>query len=240
MTTNITQTRPGGASVQRTYNGQGEQFVKLSEVQNQITTQAARIAAEMVHNHMTGQHQYNQAMQKRSAAIRGSVRQRIQPVVDFAYYHRLKQSGVQLSHEVLRALPTMQRKASEAMASLEEDVIDGQDAKDYIVEQLLEAAAEDPITAAELISAETGDDVPPEVVDDAAEEVADSAVKEEDGHTKESSVRARGVKALCDNLGPLTQEVLVARARTKVSGLRRYQAYQEQLRQAGQLPRQGR
>jgi hypothetical protein len=133
-----------------------------------------------------------------------------------------KTSGIKLKPEVEAQIPGLLKQAMAEEEALMGAVSEGAEAKDAVMEDLLEAAAADPEIAAALIGDHTGEEVAAEDVDGAADPLAEVMLDEQlgpvEGETKESAFQKRSsVIARLEQTDPFVKVVLSYRASYKVS-----------------------
>jgi len=197
--------------------------------QNQISLEKiAEAAVHQVEARQAARRQHLQKMQKRSAAIRGFVRQSVTKISAYRTYASLQQLGYQLPPEIANQMPLLKKEAEAEMEELENRVEGGADAEEELTQQLLDAAESDPVAAAELISSETGMDVTPEDIEAATDDVSESLIKSELGDTsKESAAQRQAVHEWAQSLGPLSKQVILRRSVRKASSVLNYLAQQQ-------------
>jgi hypothetical protein len=182
-------------------------------------TKVAHVAAQITEQRQRAARQEHAAMTKRSGALRASVRRSITKISQYQTLVTMQNAGYQLDPEVLKALPGLRKQAMAEMDAIEDKVVEHDQMAGELMDDLIDAAAEDPVTAAEMISEATGTDVDPEEVEAAAGQVAEVMVKDElsEGNTKESSAQKAQIKQWADRTDPFSQRIVLARATTKAS-----------------------
>jgi len=180
---------------------------------------AANMAAQMVERRQHEKQSAVQAYEKRSAIIKNRVRNSLEKISTWRVYQTLHDAGYQIDAKVVEQLPHMKKVAMAEMKAIEDKVMEAKDAEDYLMEELIDAAESDPETAADLISAESGEDVAADDVEEAADEVADVIVKSElgEGGTKESAAKYRRIEEWSKNLSPFAADIIANRATYKAS-----------------------
>ena len=184
-----------------------------------LFTKMAAAAAELVQQRQQTAAVMHRERVKRSEALRAATRKSVSKISTYYALDALRRHGVALSPQTLQALPQMRKQAEAEMEALEDRVIEHDAAQEDLMEQLIDAAAEDPVVAAALIESNTDQEVAPEDVEQAANDVAEVMVKEEvaGGPTKESSSQRHNIREWAAACDPLTQRVVLARATYKAS-----------------------
>lgn len=152
----------------------------ISQLVEKISSEAAARARYEI----LAEAQAEQAQQFRKLSHAQQVRATVAPLLEkismAAAAQALHAIG-QLPPEQAALLPLMLKQSEEAAEGIAAAVEDGSAAEQELLENLVEAAATDPELAAELISAETGEDVSPEEVEETAAALAEAEIAAAEG-----------------------------------------------------------
>jgi len=198
---------------------QGGRPQPSAQVTSNLITKVAHEAARINEQRRKVKHQTAQLRQKRSGVLRAQTRNSLTKISQYQALIAMQRAGCQLDNAVLKALPGLKKEAMAEMEALEDRVIEHDELKTELMDDLIDAASEDPAAAADMIQEATGEDVSPDEVEAAANEVAEVLVKDEvnDGPTKESSNQRARIQGWAQVTPEFVQRVILARATTKAS-----------------------